>query len=190
MHFLISSIIEIFHSSRNPAAQLIAEKLGHVPNHGFTQKFPPMPAVERLSTTLLMPNAHAFTADINAVANYLPWGRLATHSPTGMTAPGRIFCQLAGPEGPIEDDSFRLGVYFQSPDTFYPSHWHNAEEVYFILSGTALWQKKKAPFVLQKPGSLIHHLPNQPHAMQTKKEPLLALWGWVGDIGFESYRIE
>jgi quercetin dioxygenase-like cupin family protein len=190
MHFLISSIIEIFQSSGNSAAQSIAEKLGHVPDHGFTERFPPMPTVEHLSTTLLMPDAHAFTADINAVVDYLPWGRLAAHPPPGVKASGRTFCQLAGPEGPIKDDSFRMGVYFQSPDTDYASHWHNAEEIYFVLSGTAQWQKDKAPFAGQKPGTLIHHLPNQPHAMRTQKEPLLALWGWLGDIGFESYRIE
>jgi len=190
MHFLISSIQKIFRSSANPVALDIAEKLNLVPDHGFTQRFAPLPILQQLSETLLMPDAHPFTADINAVADFLPWGRLAAHPPPGVNAKGRTFCQLAGPEGPIKDDSFRMGAYFQLPDTDYASHWHNAEEIYFVLSGEAHWQKDGAPFSEQYPGSLIHHLPNQPHAMRTQKQPLLALWGWVGDIGFESYQIE
>ena len=190
MHFLLSSIKEIFGSTNNSAAQRVAEKLGHVPDHNFTEKFAAVPVLKHLSATLFMPGAHAFTADINAVADHLPWGQLAAHPPPGITATGRTFCQIVGPEGLIKDDSFRMGVYFQAPDVFYSSHWHNAEEVYFVLSGTALWQKDKGRFAEMNPQTLIHHRPSQPHAMRTQNEPLLALWAWFGDIGFDSYEIE
>jgi len=190
MHFLLSSIKEIFGSTNNSAAQRVAEKLGHVPDHNFTEKFAAVPVLKHLSATLFMPGAHAFTADINAVADHLPWGQLAAHPPPGITATGRTFCQIVGPEGLIKDDSFRMGVYFQAPDVFYSSHWHNAEEVYFVLSGTALWQKDKGRFAEMNPQTLIHHRPSQPHAMRTQNEPLLALWAWIGDIGFDSYEIE
>jgi len=190
MHFLISSVMEIFRSSGNSAAQRIAAKLAGLPDYEFTERFAPAPPLQHLNAALLTPDAHQFADDIIAAVDYLPWGRLATHPPSGTTTSGRTFCQLVGPEGLVKDDAFRAGVYFQSPDTFYPSHWHNAEEVYFVLSGTALWQKDKASFALQSPGTLIHHLPAQPHAMRTQKQPLLALWGWIGDIGFESYEIE
>ncbi len=190
MHFLLSSILEIFRSTENSVAQRLAEKLPHVPDHAFTERYAPEPVLKHLSATLLLPGAHSFTADINAVADHLPWGRLAAHPPPGIMGTGRTFCQIIGPEGLIKDDSFRMGVYFQAPDVFYPSHWHNAEEVYFVLSGTALWQKDKGRFAEQSPQTLVHHKSCQPHAMRTQKEPLLALWGWVGDIGFESYGIE
>ena len=190
MHFLLSSILEIFQSTKNSAAQRVAEKISRVPDHGFTERFAPEPVLKHLSATLFLPGAHTFTADINAVAVHLPWGKLAAHPPSGVTAPGRTFCQIIGPEGLIKDDGFRMGVYFQAPNVFYPSHWHKAEEVYFVLSGTALWQKDKGRFSEQGPKTLIHHQPSQPHAMRTQKEPLLALWAWVGDIGFESYEIE
>ena len=29
----------------------------------------------------------------------------------------------------------------------------------------------------------------QPHAIRTGSTPLLAIWGWIGDIGAESYKI-
>jgi len=190
MHFLISSIIEIFRATDNSAAQGVAEKLSHVSDHGFTERFAPVPVLKHLSATLFLPGAHAFAADIDAVAEHLPWGKLAAHPPPGVTAVGRTFCQIVGPEGLIKDDTFRMGVYFQAPDVFYPSHRHIAEEVYFVLSGTALWQKDKVRFATQSPQTLIHHKSNQPHATRTQKEPLLALWAWVGDIGFESYEIE
>jgi len=190
MHFLLSSIKEIFGSTDNSGASRVAEKLSTVSDHGFTERFAPVPELQHLSTTLFLPGAHAFTADINAVTDYLPWGKLAAHPPPGITATGRTFCQIVGPEGLIKDDSFRMGVYFQAPEVVYPSHWHDAEEVYFVLSGTALWQKDKGRFAEQSPQTFIHHRSSQPHAMRTQKEPLLALWAWVGDIGFESYGIE
>jgi hypothetical protein len=29
----------------------------------------------------------------------------------------------------------------------------------------------------------------QPHAIRTESTPILAIWGWIGDIGAESYKI-
>ena len=64
------------------------------------------------------------------------------------------------------------------PATLYPHHRHEAEEIYVPLSGTAAWQRGDAIWREHPPGTLIHHLSEEPHAMRTGEEPLLALYLW------------
>ena len=70
------------------------------------------------------------------------------------------------------------GVVVLGPRTLYPHHRHEAEEIYVPLSGTAAWQQGDALWREHPPGTLIHHLSEEPHAMRTGEEPLLALYLW------------
>jgi dimethylpropiothetin dethiomethylase len=99
------------------------------------------------------------------------------------------WAEIAGPDGTVVCDGFRFGLYLQAPETFYPAHRHEAEELYLVLSGTAQWQAGDENFATKPPGSLIHHRPWQAHAMRTLSAPLLALWSWLGAIGHDSYRM-
>jgi len=189
MHLLISSVAEIFASSDNSMARRVAANLAGLREYKFTAHFPTTLPLQHLHATLANPGAHPLTQDIHALAHHLPWQVLSQDIAPVDLMTGLTYCQIVGPQGLIRDNRLKMGCYFQIPELFYPSHTHNAEEVYFVLSGTALWQKDNAEFTAQSPGTLIHHLPNQPHAMHTQKEPLLAIWAWIGDIGFESYEI-
>ncbi len=108
--------------------------------------------------------------------------------------PEKLSCQISvteliGPDGIFENPNVRIGLLLQSPGIHYPRHWHSAEELYFIISGTANWaigDEKENPHA---PGSFVHHVSAQKHKMTTQSEPLLALWGWTGDIGGTSYSI-
>ncbi len=46
------------------------------------------------------------------------------------------------------------------------------------LSGTAAWLQGDAVWRDRTPGTLIHHLSEEPHAMRTREEPLLAMYLW------------
>ena len=70
------------------------------------------------------------------------------------------------------------GAVVLGPGTLYPHHRHEAEEIYVPLSGTAAWQQGDAVWREHPPGTLIHHLSEEPHAMRTGEEPLLALYLW------------
>jgi hypothetical protein len=70
------------------------------------------------------------------------------------------------------------GVLVLGPDTFYPPHRHEAEEIYLPLVGTAEWLKGEATWHKRPPGSLIHHSSEEPHAMRTGDESLLAMYLW------------
>ena len=69
-------------------------------------------------------------------------------------------------------------VSVAGPPTLLSSHRHEAEEIYVPLSGTADWQQGDAVWREYAPGTLVHHLSEEPHAMRTGKEPLLALYLW------------
>ncbi len=70
------------------------------------------------------------------------------------------------------------GFLLLGPRTFYPRHRHEAEEIYLPLSGTAEWQQGDAIWREHPPGTIIHHSSEEPHAMRTHAQPLLALYLW------------
>ena len=62
-------------------------------------------------------------------------------------------------------------------------------KIYLSLSGPVEWQVDESDWRHAFSGELTHHLPHQPHSIRTSTIPLLAVWGWAGDIGAESYKI-
>ena len=98
-------------------------------------------------------------------------------------------CEIIGPTGQIKHETVRAGLLFQAPDITYPRHSHAAEEIYLSLSGPVEWQVDESDWRHAFSGELTHHLPHQPHSIRTSTIPLLAVWGWAGDIGAESYKI-
>jgi hypothetical protein len=99
------------------------------------------------------------------------------------------YVELVGPKGMMPSQTISCGLYLQQQNTFYPSHWHAAVEDYLVISGTADWQTDDGAFVSKPPGAHIEHASNQPHAMQTLEDPLLAMWFWRGDIRDSTYEI-
>lgn len=102
----------------------------------------------------------------------------------------RIFAsELIGPNGLFKSSNIRIGLLIQHEHLSYPKHWHAAEELYLVLNGAAYWSTDDYPAILYPPESFVHHKSRQPHNMTTQAEPLLALWGWTGDIDGKSYSI-
>ena len=88
--------------------------------------------------------------------------------------------EFIGRRGPVASERLACGVLVLGPQTKYPKHCHEAEEVYVPLSGTASWWRDKGVWSPQAPGSMIYHPPWLSHAMETAEEPLLALYLWRG----------
>jgi quercetin dioxygenase-like cupin family protein len=88
------------------------------------------------------------------------------------------WAELARPVEKRTSAQISCGVLVLGPRTLYPHHRHEAEEIYVPLSGTAAWQQGDALWREHPPGTLIHHLSEEPHAMRTGEEPLLALYLW------------
>jgi hypothetical protein len=94
------------------------------------------------------------------------------------------WCELIGPHAALASDRMACGFLLLGAETHYPSHTHEAEELYLPLSGTASWRQdqgeRKGEWQQRVPGTLIHHAPFEAHAMRTAADPLLALYLWRG----------
>ena len=97
---------------------------------------------------------------------------------------------IGGPDALIQHPEFRMGFYWQEANSLYPSHRHNALELYYILSGTALWQRGQGEYKPQPPGNSFDHLDRLDHSTKTTSEDLLTLWAWHGDITWDSYSMD
>jgi hypothetical protein len=87
---------------------------------------------------------------------------------------------LISPDGPFVSAELRLSVGIWGQGLYYPEHWHEPEEKYCVLAGGAEFMAKgRAPRMVEA-GGIVHHESNQPHAMDMKNTPLLALAIWRG----------
>ena len=119
----------------------------------------------------------------------LSWRRPGFGKIPDAIASHMAVCEIIGPTGQINHETVRAGLLFQAPNITYPRHSHAAEEIYLSLSGPVEWQVDESDWRHSCAGDFTHHLPQQPHAIRTSTTPLLAVWGWAGDIGAESYKI-
>lgn len=97
--------------------------------------------------------------------------------------------ELIGPDGLFPAENVRIGLLIQREGFQYPLHQHAAEEMYFVLQGTAKWALDDCPPIERAAGSFVHHQSHQPHGIETLQDPLCALWGWAGDVAGASYRL-
>ena len=94
---------------------------------------------------------------------------------------GYSFSVIIGDSGLFPSTKIRMGLFLQNQNVDYPSHAHEAEEFYLILSGHGSWQIGNS-WSDAIPGSIFHHQPGESHRMITQSEPLLAIWIWTGLI--------
>jgi len=131
----------------------------------------------------------AIVTDVRRSASHLRWRQPGFGKIPDAVASHMAVCEIIGPMGQITHHAVRAGLLFQDAEILYPSHRHAAEEIYLPLSGPAAWQTANSAWRQHAFGDIIHHLPFQPHAIRTAQTPLLAIWGWTGDIRADSYHI-
>jgi len=88
------------------------------------------------------------------------------------------WAEIVGLTGELASERVACGFLLLGPQTHYPPHQHEAEEIYVPLSGMAEWQKGEAGWLERSVGSIIHHARHEQHSMRTASTPLLALYLW------------
>lgn len=114
---------------------------------------------------------------LEAVRPSLHWRRNASYGNAAFVD-GYGYCELLGPAGHVRDASVAMGILLLAPRTTYPAHAHPARETYAVVAGRAQWRQGNAHWRVRSPGERIEHAPNEPHAMRTEEEPLLAAYVW------------
>lgn len=128
-----------------------------------------------------LPETRPLAAAVAAAAGGLAWGQSYRAEDISEAFLARYgWCELLGRRGYFAGEEIALGMLLLGPETAYPLHRHEAEEIYLVLSGTAAWRKGTAEERRLPPGSVVHHPSWTPHAMRTAAEPLLALYLWRG----------
>jgi hypothetical protein len=123
--------------------------------------------------------ATALVSDLCRAAGSLEWRQTYTSREIDAAFLNNYgWTELIGQRAPIAASRVACGFLLLGPSTLYPKHGHEAEEVYVPLRGTARWLQGDAVWREKPPGTLIHHARNEPHAMHTSAEPLLALYLW------------
>ncbi len=114
-------------------------------------------------------------------ANHLAWGQ--TYLPEDF---GSIFLErygwteLVGTRGVIASNRIACGFLLLGPEIEYPSHRHEAEEIYVPLTGQTYWMRNNKGWISRDAGLPIYHETWMPHAIRTDAVPLLAIYLWQG----------
>ncbi|MFY9210822.1 MAG: dimethylsulfonioproprionate lyase family protein [Aestuariivita sp.] len=118
---------------------------------------------------------------VQAVAGYADWQQTYTEQEVGADFLARYgYFELIGPSGHFQSDQIRAYIAYWGHGLVYDWHLHEAEELYYIVSGSALFQAQGVESKVLGPGDIRTHGSNQPHAMTTTDSPVLTLVLWRG----------
>ena len=90
------------------------------------------------------------------------------------------YFELIGPTGHFFNDTIRGFICYWGEHLNYRWHSHEAEEIYYILGGKALFKTKAMTKVLKANETQLHKS-WESHTMETFEEALLALIFWRGN---------
>jgi hypothetical protein len=123
--------------------------------------------------------SHPLVHDIARAAPSMAWRRTYTEPDVSAAFLQNYgWSEIVGTAGPLASEKVACGFLILGPQTLYPSHRHEAEEIYIPLVGTASWQQGDGPWADYPPGTVIHHDRNETHAMRTGTSPMLGLYLW------------
>ena len=110
---------------------------------------------------------------------YAHWRETYAGTDIGQDFMDRFGCYcLIGPGGAYRSDQMLGFVVYMPPNLWYPWHHHPAEELYTVLHGEAEFLAEAEPNRTLRAGESSFHASNQPHAMQTHNQPVMAYVVW------------
>lgn len=109
--------------------------------------------------------------------NQLTWEYGYAHVPPAL-ARNYAYCEILGPQGPIQSDRLILGFVLFAPGTVYPEHNHaGIEESYVSVAGA--WSENDG--AVYAPGSMVYNPPGYEHRITTgDRDPCLLAYAWIG----------
>lgn len=127
------------------------------------------------------PSTSAFMQAVMAAAPDAEWRQTYSEAQVGADFLARYgWMELWGPSGHFHCDDARAYVAFWGEHLDYAWHWHEAEEMYFVAAGEALFKAEGTQDAVIKAGQTRTHTSDQPHAMITGDAPILTLVLWRG----------
>ena len=88
------------------------------------------------------------------------------------------FFELIGPTGHFKTSEMALYVNYLDKNTFYPLHNHEAEELYFIISGQAKFENNNEDNEILTSNKTRFHKSFEPPAITTENKQILSFVIW------------
>ena len=108
------------------------------------------------------------------------WQRTYTEEEVGIDFLNRYgYYELIGTDGHFYSGDLRAFIAYWGENLSYSWHSHEAEELYFVLAGSALFKTERTEKILNANES-CYHTSWQSHAMVTFSEPVLTFVLWRG----------
>jgi|ETNmetMinimDraft_8_1059916.scaffolds.fasta_scaffold00005_79 hypothetical protein len=124
--------------------------------------------------------ASALVQKLQKYADRLYWGQTYNKQDFGENFMNNYgWTELIGTRGPIVSSEIACGFLLLGPNTHYPGHSHEAEELYIPFT-RAEWKRGVENWQLREPELAIYHKPWVSHSMKTNTEPLFAFYIWRG----------
>ena len=83
----------------------------------------------------------------------------------------------------IDCNDMYIGLAYIRPGTVYPTHAHDATELYHALVGTALWGPNERHAKPVEPDNFVFHPSAQPHWFGVpENETFIAIYCWIGHL--------
>ena len=108
------------------------------------------------------------------------WQRTYSEEEVGIDFLNRYgYYELIGTEGHFYSDKLRAFIAYWGENLTYDWHSHEAEELYFVLAGSALFKTESIEKIL-KANDSCYHKSWESHSMVTFFEPVLTFVLWRG----------
>lgn len=96
---------------------------------------------------------------------------------------GYGFVEIIGKWGPFVSERVRSGIGVWGPNINYPTHYHGAEEVYYLLSGSAKFRFNDGPVETREVGDVVYVPSMTKHGFASLDTPLVIFYIWqAGDL--------
>ena len=156
----------------------IAKNLRYQPN--LPQKKPVQKLVAKISAPKLSKTKNILDSIIRA--NYeLKWNTTYSENQVGADFIKRSgWFDLIGPHGPFYMKQTRIMIGYWGENLHYQMHWHEAEEAYVPLAGSALFWSEHNGKNIASVGDIVIHKSNENHWTKMTNGFLLALAIWKG----------
>ena len=109
------------------------------------------------------------------------WQRTYTEEEVGIDFLNRYgYYELIGTDGHFHSDNLRAFIAYWGEGLTYDWHSHEAEELYFVLAGSALFKTERVEKIL-KANDSCYHKSWESHSMVTFSDPVLTFVLWRGN---------
>tara|TARA_B100001057_G_scaffold447259_1_gene486619 strand:+ start:3970 stop:4563 length:594 start_codon:yes stop_codon:yes gene_type:complete len=116
---------------------------------------------------------------ISSISPYVNWEQGYEKNDVGKDFLNKYgFFELIGPSGHFKTTEMALYVNYLCKNAYYPWHNHDAEELYFIVSGEAKFESKNQNTEILSSTNTRLHKSFESHAITTDQKPVLSFVIW------------